>query len=88
MAKTRFTMKAYQARGSCIAILVGSIIAFAFSGLIGAWLWTYSINSWCEFFGKPETCLWWHGFLIGCVPYFGYLSIPIAVVTFIVSFFF
>lgn len=54
-----------------------------FSAVIGTFLWPYAINSWMEFAGKEGTIVWWQGLLIGLVPVLGLLSIPVAVVTWI-----
>ena len=54
-----------------------------FSIILGAILWPYTINSWMEFAGKEPSIVWWQGALIGLVPILGPLSIPAAVVTWI-----
>lgn len=53
------------------------------SGLIGAFLWPYIINAWLKYVDKPPSVQWWQGVLIGMVPFVGPLSIPTAVVTWI-----
>lgn len=62
-----------------ISILIG--------GAIGAFTWTYAINYWLLYFGKPAAFLWWYGAILGLTPYVGYASIPIAAITFVLSFF-
>jgi hypothetical protein len=57
------------------------------SGIIGAFLWPYSLNSWLLFIGKHAKVLWWHGFILGVIPGFGAMSIPIAVITWIAMLF-
>jgi hypothetical protein len=58
-------------------------IILIISIIVGGWLWTYSINSWLVYAGKTPSIKFWQGALIGCVPYIGQLSIPIAVGTWI-----
>lgn len=53
------------------------------SGIIGAFLWPYVINTWLVFFGKPESVLWWQGFLLGMFPGLGQMHILLAIVTWI-----
>lgn len=57
------------------------------SGIIGAYLWPYSINSWLIFLAKPAKVLWWHGFILGIIPGIGAMSIPFAVITWIAMLF-
>ena len=54
---------------------------------LGAWLWPYTINSWLVYAGKPEAILWWHGTFFAFVPVMGQLTIPAAVVTFVLLLF-
>ena len=61
----------------CVGVLIFCLI-FA---VIGAFCWTYTINTWLAFADKPQVIVWWQGALIGFVPYLGRLSIPAAVVT-------
>jgi len=76
-------MRTYSSRNSdsaaagCVGVLIFCLI-FA---VIGAFCWTYTINTWLTFAGKPQAIVWWQGALIGFVPYLGRLSIPAAVVT-------
>lgn len=63
------------------AIMV--VLASAFFGLIGGWCWPYAIDSWLIWAGKEACVCWWHGFLLGCAPGFGYLALPAAVITWI-----
>ena len=57
------------------------------AAVIGAFCWTYAINTWLAYAGQPPQIEWWMGALIGFVPYFGRLSIPAAVITWIVTLF-
>lgn len=73
-------MKIY---GGCFGLL----IFLTLSGILGAFLWPYSINTWLVFFHKPPTIMWWHGFLLGYLPYFGQIIIPVAVITWVLMLF-
>ncbi len=57
------------------------------SGVIGAFCWPYTINSWLVFMDKPPTIVWWQGFLLGYVPFIGQVSIPAAIITWILMLF-
>jgi len=50
-------------------------------GIIGSFTWPYILNSWLIFMGNTSQVLWWHGFLLGIIPKFGEISIPIAIFT-------
>ena len=54
---------------------------------INALLWPYSINSWLVYFGKfvegHGPILWWHGALIGLIPFIRKMVVPVAIITFI-----
>jgi hypothetical protein len=67
--------------------LILLILLFSISGIIGAFCWPYAINSWLLYAGKPPRVLWWHGFLLGYVPGLGQMSVPAAVLTWIVMMF-
>jgi len=56
-------------------------------GAIGSFTWPYILNSWLVFIGKSSQVLWWHGFLLGIIPGFGEVSIPIAIFTWIAMLF-
>lgn len=66
---------------------VGVAIILVISGLIGGFLWPYTINAWLVFFGKAPSVVFWHGVLIGFCPWLGQASIPAAVVTWILMLF-
>lgn len=57
------------------------------SAAIGAFCWPYTINTWLDFAGKPQTIVWWQGALLGFVPWLGQSSIPAAVITWILMLF-
>jgi hypothetical protein len=66
----------------------GSIaLYFILGAVIGGWLWPYAINAWLLYFGKTASVVWWQGALLGIVPAFGYLCLPISAITFITMMF-
>lgn len=67
--------------------VTGVIILLSISGLLGMFLWTYTINSWLVFAGKEPLVVWWQGFLLGYVPWVGQFSIPAAIITWIAMLF-
>ncbi len=74
--------KAYKGLG-CTAIL----LALALSGIVGMFCWPYTINSWLIYLGKEPTVVWWHGFILGYIPFFGQVSIPAVVITWLLLMF-
>lgn len=67
----------------CITV----IIIASISAAINAVTFPYMINFWLEYAHKEPVVAWWHGILIGFVPGLGQLSIPGAVLTWIISLF-
>lgn len=67
--------------GTLIAVVVTACV------VVGALLWPYTINSWLAFFGKPAAIVWWHGALLGFAPIIGQVTIPAAIVTWILMLF-
>lgn len=63
------------------------LFVLSISAAVGAVCWTYTLNTWLMFFGKVSSVVWWQGALIGFVPYIGQISIPAAVITFILMLF-
>ena len=63
------------------------LIVLLLCAAVGAFLWPYSINTWLHFLGKPEVIVWWHGVLLGFCPVIGHMTIPVAVVTWILMLF-
>lgn len=60
--------------------------------IIGIWslcgfCWDYSINTALDIAGKDTQISWWAGYLIALVPGFGQISVPVAVVAWIVTLF-
>lgn len=63
------------------------IIIYSLCSLIGGFLWPYTINTWLIFFDKDPSILFWHGLLLGLCPIVGQVTIPVAVVTWILMLF-
>jgi len=68
---------------SCSVLLTVLVI----SAVMGSLCWTYSINTWLVFLGKEPIIKWYQGMLIGCVPYLGQISLPVAAITWILMLF-
>lgn len=75
----RLSLGASMASFGCL-VVIGLLLL---SGIVGAFLWPYSLNAWLVFFGKQPNVVWWHGFVLGITPYFGQASIPVAIITWI-----
>ncbi len=71
----------------CLGVLVVMLVLAIVSATIGAFCWPYSLNTWLVYCGKTAKVLWWHGALMGLIPGVGYLSIPVAILTWIVMLF-
>jgi len=67
--------------------LVVVLIILSLGAAVGAFCWPYTINAWLVFLGKPPAVVWWHGALLGFAPFIGQVSIPAAVVTWILMLF-
>ena len=76
-----------MSKGYTSAYLLVVLVVLAISALIGGFTWPYTINTWLEFFGKEPVIQFWHGCLLGFVPYLGQASIPAAVITWILMLF-
>ena len=50
---------------------------------VSSFLWPYSLNEWLLYTGKEPTVHWWHGAIIGILPPLGFISIPLALITFV-----
>lgn len=70
-------------KGHCLVLLLIMFIG----AVIGAFTWPYTINTWLVYIGKEPQIVWWQGMLMGFVPYLGQVSIPAAVVTWILMLF-
>ena len=60
---------------------------WAVSGLLGAFLWPYTINSWLRVAGKRPKVERWQGFLLGLIPIVGQFTIVAALVTWVAMLF-
>jgi hypothetical protein len=67
--------------------LVVGIFFICIFGIIGMFVWPYTINSWLIYYGKVAQVVWWHGFLLGFIPKLGILGIVLAVFTWIAMMF-
>jgi len=67
--------------------ILGVLLVLSLSGIIGGFCWTYTINSWLVFAGKPHQIVFWDGFVLGYVPFFGQWSLPCAFITWILLMF-
>ena len=47
----------------------------------------YTVSTWLEFAGKPDTFKYWHGCLCALIPVIGQLTIPAAFITWILMMF-
>jgi hypothetical protein len=63
------------------------LIALFFVAIVAGFCWSYTINFWLAHAGKTGRIAFWQACLLGFVPYVGQLSIPGAVVTWLISFF-
>lgn len=75
--------KLNTAKLGCFGIILGLTI----SGILGAFCWPYTLNTWLAFFGKTTVIIWQQGFLLGCVPIIGRWSLPAAATTWILMLF-
>lgn len=67
--------------------LILILLILSISGIVGAICWPYTINAWLVYAGKAAVFKWWQGLLLGYVPGLGQLSIPAAVLTWIMIMF-
>jgi hypothetical protein len=68
----------------CLAVMLTVCLSM---GIIGAFTWPYSINTFLVMADKEPVVVWWHGFLLGLCPVVGEFTIPAAVVTWVVTLF-
>ena len=66
---------------------LGCVFVMIICAAIGALLWPYTINTWLVYAGKAPKFLWWHGALLGFCPGVGQLTVPAAVVTWVLMMF-
>ena len=72
-------------RNKFFVSVVAIILVLALSAFIGGILWTYSVNTAMELSGRPNRIETIHGTLIGLIPGFGQLSIPVAIIVYVVD---
>jgi len=77
-------MKKGYTVGELLVVIV-FFLGIAFG--VGAWLNTYTINTWLAYAGKPPDFHWVYGGLLGIIPGFGQICIPAAVLTWIAMMF-
>lgn len=63
------------------------LVILSISGVIGGFCWPYTVNTWLVHTGNDPAIGFWHGFGMGYVPVLGQLSIPAAVVTWVLKLF-
>lgn len=55
--------------------------------MVSASLWPYTINTWLVYAGREPVITFWHGMILALVPYLGQLTVPAAVITWILMLF-
>ena len=70
-----------------VTMFIGIIIVYTLIAILGGYCWDYTISKWLVHFGKPDTFKLWMGICLGFVPTIGQLGMPLAVVTWIATFF-
>jgi hypothetical protein len=61
------------------AAITGGIITNA---ILGIMLWPYSLNKWIKFVGGIKIVGWKIGLILSFVPFFGQITVPVALCTF------
>ena len=60
------------------------LLSIAFLSFVcGAIVWPYIITTWAIYLGKTVVVAWWQGGLIGLVPGFGHMGVPLAILTWV-----
>ena len=67
--------------------LAPMLIVMLILAIIGAFCWPYALNTWLTYLGKEAMITWWQGAILGFLPVIGYLTIPVAVITWILMLF-
>ena len=62
------------------------IIVMGICGVIGMYVWPYTVNTWGEYFNMDEGEEWnpigkWGGFWMGVCPVIGQIQIPAVIIT-------
>lgn len=63
------------------------LIFLVINAVIGGFLWPYTLNTWLLFFGKTSVVQFWHGAILGFIPFLWKATIPAAVITWILMLF-
>lgn len=66
-----------------IELLGVGVLLSLISGVVGGWVWPYSINTWLEWADKGPAVGWWAGFGIGCIPVVGWVGFLVALATWV-----
>jgi hypothetical protein len=64
---------------------VGWIFVVLIQMIIGAWLWTYAVNTGFALAGSTNHIEWYHGALMGICPVIGGFSVPAAIITCVIN---
>lgn len=70
-----------------IALIIVIVVIMLLCTLVGGWLWPYTVNTWLVYAGKEPTLVWWQGALMGFCPVLGQITIPVAIVTWVLMLF-
>lgn len=63
--------------------VIAALVFMATGALVGSVFVPYCVNTWLMWVGYPPVIEWWHGALIGCIPYVGWFSLVLFVYTFL-----
>jgi len=63
------------------------VIFLLIFGVLGIFLWPYSINAWLTYFDKQASVTGLQGFLLGLIPGLGQIMIIVALVTWVLMLF-
>ena len=66
---------------------MGNLVVLLFicliTALVGGLTWPYSIEQWAAYLGNDVDVHFWQGAILGFIPGVGQISIPFAVITWI-----
>lgn len=74
-------------KGDALMNFIVFLVVMFFFALIGAFCWTYTINTWLNYFHKPNHINLFQGALLGVVPLLGQFSLPASFITWILMMF-
>ncbi len=72
---------------SLILIACFLSLYIVFGPVVGAFCFTYSINTWLGIMGRDPCVVWWQGALLGCLPGIGHLSLVVGAITWVSTLF-